>query len=77
MEKPTITGVDLAATPEPPRLAHAPVSLAIIRGIAAWARPSLALRFDAAAQTLPYMLRPPKEHKKPNGGARQRRRMKR
>lgn len=52
---------------------RAPCPLAIIKGIASWARPSLALRFDAAAQTLPYMTRKPKERHKPNGSPRQRR----
>lgn len=73
-DKPTILGVDVGQSLP---LKHARCPLAVIKGLAAWATPSLALRFDAAAQTLPYMIRPPKERAKPNGGRRQRLRMRR
>jgi hypothetical protein len=75
-DKPTFVGVDLAGG-EDLGLKRTRCSLGVIKGIASWASPSMALRFDAAAQTLPYMVRPPKEAKKVNGGRRQRLRMRR
>ena len=68
----TFIGVDLASGEDLP-VTRKRCSLAIIAGILSWATPSMALRFDAAAQTLPYMTREPKERHKPNGSPRQRR----
>ena len=71
----TFVGMDLSSAELP--LTRKRCSLGVIQGIASWANPSIALRFDAAAQTLPYMVRPPKQSKKANGSPRQRRRMSR
>jgi len=72
----TFIGVDLASGEDLP-LTRKRCTMGVIAGILSWATPSIALRFDAAAQTLPYMVRPPKQSKKANGSPRQRRRMSR
>lgn len=72
MNTPILIGFD-PSTGEDLGLRRARCPLAVIKGIASWAHPSMALRFDAAAQTLPYMTREPKEQHKPNGSPRQRR----